>query len=733
VIDAWGIISSPTLLSKPECQRCNPSDLGRFRNQIRQAFGFPSRWTPPSKDCGFTVLNAVDWDANTESIERQGACSMSFCVALTQPDLAESKSVRGRRAMSLNLLLVCSVSFLLIFFVGCGGGGGGTPPPPPPQQAAAPTISLVSGTYTTAETVTVSASTGETVHCTTDGSTPTAASGSCPSTTLSTDGATTFKAYATESGYTDSSMVSATITINLPVAQSVSLPATLATTLNSTITLDSSVVTASSSCPASAVSFVLKSTDTNTSVFGPSRLASYAPDASGATFGSLLAGNAVTEEKIGTYNLTATCGSSSSTSLLTVTAAKPTVFSATPSTCPPTACSFTLNSKDPNYSANNSNTSGEQWQGTLSDLNRGACPTSEPTGYAGTSWVSPIAINGGYTSSGATLGSVNVTVINLPTAVGTDGGWSCTTDIFTVTASGSVVNKTANLVVSYDPESGVAQIIQHGNITATFNLGKHGNRLILTDDAAYLTQPLANAVAKIDLVLHELSSISTGDYSPIELAKDSAGNVYAAAVLSTDSKQGAILRVTGGAGVETIAKAAGLGATSLASVGSRLLWITPSPDGKSTVVVHVLDNNGGTESSVNISRQADHITVLGSGNGNYALVYEGGDTVASVIDLDSQKETGSVTFAGKILATGDSYVALFDGSIGSAAIVPNGAGEPRLVWTAITKQPMEDLVGGFAVTSAGKGGFTLNVNHRSTDGELAPLTLTIPPLGDRNP
>jgi hypothetical protein len=92
-----------------------------------------------------------------------------------------------------------------------------------PPQATAPTINPATGTYTAAQTLTVTGATGTTVHCTLDGSTPTASSAPCPSTNLSSNGTTTVKAYATESGYTDSGVASAVITINIPQAAAPSI------------------------------------------------------------------------------------------------------------------------------------------------------------------------------------------------------------------------------------------------------------------------------------------------------------------------------------------------------------------------------------------------------------------------------------------------------------------------------------------------------------------------------
>lgn len=78
---------------------------------------------------------------------------------------------------------------------------------------AAPTFSPAPGSYTNSVTVTLSdATTGATIHCTTDGSTPTASSPVCTTVTISST--TLLQAMAVASGHTNSSITSATYSIS---------------------------------------------------------------------------------------------------------------------------------------------------------------------------------------------------------------------------------------------------------------------------------------------------------------------------------------------------------------------------------------------------------------------------------------------------------------------------------------------------------------------------------------
>ena len=83
--------------------------------------------------------------------------------------------------------------------------------------AATPTFGPTPGSYSPGQVVTLSdTTTGAVIHCTTDGSTPTASSPVCTTLTLNTT--TTIQAIAVAAGYNNSAIASGTYTISLPTA-----------------------------------------------------------------------------------------------------------------------------------------------------------------------------------------------------------------------------------------------------------------------------------------------------------------------------------------------------------------------------------------------------------------------------------------------------------------------------------------------------------------------------------
>jgi hypothetical protein len=108
--------------------------------------------------------------------------------------------------------------------------------------AATPTFSPTAGTYTSSQTVTLSSSTsGATIYYTTDGSTPTTGSSSFASGgTVSVTASETLNAIAVASGYTNSSVASASYTIETAAATPTFSPGAGTYTSTQTVTLSSS-------------------------------------------------------------------------------------------------------------------------------------------------------------------------------------------------------------------------------------------------------------------------------------------------------------------------------------------------------------------------------------------------------------------------------------------------------------------------------------------------------------
>jgi hypothetical protein len=110
-----------------------------------------------------------------------------------------------------------------------------------PSQQATPTFSPLGGTYTSAQTVTITSAGADTIYYTTDGSTPTTSSTvySGPITVSTTE---TVKALAVKAGLSNSNIGSASYTINIPALAFVTSGALDATGTNP-ITLDTTGAT----------------------------------------------------------------------------------------------------------------------------------------------------------------------------------------------------------------------------------------------------------------------------------------------------------------------------------------------------------------------------------------------------------------------------------------------------------------------------------------------------------
>ena len=113
-------------------------------------------------------------------------------------------------------LLLAGAAFMT--FGGCGGGSGSTPVAPITPVLAAPTFSPAPGSFTSAQSVTLSDGTASAaIYYTTDGSAPTASSTKY-SAPIAVAATTTINAIAEATGYSNSTVATGTYTITAPAA-----------------------------------------------------------------------------------------------------------------------------------------------------------------------------------------------------------------------------------------------------------------------------------------------------------------------------------------------------------------------------------------------------------------------------------------------------------------------------------------------------------------------------------
>ena len=149
---------------------------------------------------GSIVPATVTYDATTRTVRLQPSSALnasSNYTATVKGGSTGLSDLAGNRLAN---------DFVWSFSTGTGGS----------QQAATPTFSPPGGTYSTAQSVTISdTSSGVSIYYTTDGSTPTTASPRYTAPILVST-TTTIKAIAAGSGWTNSAVGSATYTIQIP-------------------------------------------------------------------------------------------------------------------------------------------------------------------------------------------------------------------------------------------------------------------------------------------------------------------------------------------------------------------------------------------------------------------------------------------------------------------------------------------------------------------------------------
>lgn len=166
-----------------------------------------------------TTVTLTPTKATSRLIRKPGThSSLPVWLGLAGLPFAGLVLLGGGRKQALSAIALIALLPTTFVLTSCGGGAAGTgstpiPPPPSTQQVATPAFSTAAGSYATAQTVGITDTTpGATIYYTTDGTTPTAASTKYTAP-LAVTHTQTIKALAVASGYTDSSVASATYTI----------------------------------------------------------------------------------------------------------------------------------------------------------------------------------------------------------------------------------------------------------------------------------------------------------------------------------------------------------------------------------------------------------------------------------------------------------------------------------------------------------------------------------------
>jgi hypothetical protein len=542
-------------------------------------------------------------------------------------------------------------------------------------QVATPIITPPTGTFTTAQSATISDSTsGATIYYTTNGTTPTTAS-PVYSKAFTVSSTTTVEAMAAASGYINSNVATSTIIINVP--QSISMPQTLSLPIGTTpLVLDSSVVTASASCDPSSVTATVTVNDSNSSTTVGGSLASWTADSNHRTYGSISSGNTFSQSGMNIYTVKLTCGTATASSQLTVVDPAPTI---TAVSCSPsessTACvvkstgSFIATITGTNFIAGNYTTLA-QWPGTDTGSVFGKCPGVMPSrGFGGDGWDSFTEISQATASNGASIGTWFYYVFNPPVGAttyfndptdpgGTGGGWNCLDNAYTVIANSS--SSTSNGIATLEPGSTTVpgtlylRSITSGKVVWQTSLDLGSTMVAVFNDTAYVPNKDAHSLSVIDLHNHTVENISTGDAKPwISAVSSKTGTPYV--VVETQdgynikqyTEDGALLAMTSNGPQIT---------DLLVDREEQLVYLVQH---NNVTEIHRLNPSTGREEIMDLDTPANSLSLSAAGY----FVYWTGEHHLTLIDDADFRQTVQGVLQSPIYTANGVYFGLSDGNI----------------------------------------------------------------------
>jgi hypothetical protein len=585
-------------------------------------------------------------------------------------------------------------------------------------SAATPVITPNGGTYNSLQTVAIAVSdttSGAVYHCTTDGTQPSASSGACPaSVTLSaTTSTVAVKVYVSASGYSDSSVSTATFSYVAP-PPSVSWNSSSYSVHgpSGSLTVDGSVLTASSPCVGSTTVTVTSTSSDTSLVYGTGQFSYWQASTSGSPVGVIYAGSVLPKDKNPVFTLKATCGPSSSTATLTEVIDAPTIDSVTPTTIKSTSSGNIIAHSNAGKYFSHNNTNFSQFMGTSFGTNS-TCNIT-PTGGATFDDVNDVGV--GYGTNNNPLGPFSVIVSNDTDINGNGGGTACLLNGITVVAN--VIVGTGKAYVVVDPTAGTATVVKNGAATQ-FKVGSGAGSPVAQGDLVFVPNQVDRTVTEIDTDAMSSQTITTGaEYAPVLMAVG-PGSVLVAATTNGDASQGAILALSSGY-FSKVADAPYF--SDLAIQGQNMLWVG-SPKGSTTSEVHWQSLSGGPETVVQLKQPADSLEVMSDST---LLAFHVGDVTALVLDPFTLQTRGSVSFAKGLYGFSGDYATLSDGSIGKVAVTSDGAGNPVAAFTLIDFA--EKNYGSFLVDTTSQPGIAKVYSVYYGDGSVSAPRVHVVPM-----
>ena len=378
-----------------------------------------------------------------------------------------------KRLLSHGLLTAIIVCALLTGSItilnGCGGSSNSGSSAPP--TVATPTFSPGTGTYSSAQSVTISDSTvGATIHYTTNGATPTSSSTQYTGA-ITVSSTETIEAIALASGYTNSSVSSAVYTINIPTTAAAPTFSPAAGTYSSAQTVSISDSTAGAA--------IYYTTNGTTPTTGSTKYSGPLTVSSTETVEAIAVASGYTDSAVATATYT-----------INVPVA------ATPTITPGTGT----------YSAIQSVTISDATAGaTIYYTTDATTPTAASTTYSGaitvsgTETIEAIAVASGYTTSTVATATYTIDISNVTT--------------ITTNANGNITsippaNGTANATFTYNNANRLASVTGTP-LAATFVYDWAGQRFSKTDNGS---TPSIYSYAQGGTLIAENDGGTTTDY-----------------------------------------------------------------------------------------------------------------------------------------------------------------------------------------------------------------------------